>query len=992
MCWRITITAILFSLPAVYSIPACGSPFDREIPSDALMYWGYERTVDPTAGFSNYRQAIDQWSSLMGDVLEWRVLKGELDALAQKSGVSEGFTILSSEPRCFALYPLIEGIPIPGLGLYVSQVGDVAKAERFLTGLLEEIASLMPSVRVTKDEYYGYWIHSVYSLLTLPGLDFSFTFKDSVLFLSNSKSLLLRAIDLWEEERGFLAENEIYQKAMAQLPEDRANTFYANLSKIGASGGAFIKNLQALNQISQFGNELDEIIPLLSGVSELLNTFESYASTLALDSDGRLVSTANTKLNLVLENETVKSLLNREPIAFPYERYLPRKAGTVSAGNILGPKDIWMLIKTFLPKYPPVQHVMETLHEWEEESGFSLEKDLFGWMGDSWCLLRPVMDLESVIATNQGALFLEVTDPEAAQNGLKKLVDLIVETYQIPMVQETETYLNTTITSLTLPLPLIPVAPSWCIHEKTLMITTRPAMIREMLDINAGVRGGIDRNRQYAALKDVAVQPANKVSIQDNESEFYAFREAMRKVGSIPEFANGLPEEFRALPGFILDRGAYLMSCWQTRRGTVKRISFRGDRIVSEKTILYGDLRAVPPVDSILRQKISLGAKDFIAWWADYSQQKGNMERALRLYTLLVDYFPDQGGYLSRLSDLYASLGKPEEAKAVYDRILGQNPETAYVIGRERLFGSASLEEIVERVQEMTAKTQRIRADAALFGIALMKRDAGDKQTAAALFGRVAQSPEAASGFVQAAAREAALLDGQTSEGLLDVPFTPTPPPIDGTMEENLWNRAPILSFQPNGDGNSAVLRLLRDESHLYVLVTGTGAEKPNRIQILFGPQRDYTHFAELTLTAKSGNEMGPALDWRVLDSYRMALDTGRTFSPHNLIPGNFSDIVKIIEQIIHEGDVEDGDLSLAFSSGKRIPHAWKIGDENSNGGDCLEVGIPWDAILDGSPGEKPVWLFNGIRAVESPNGETIQSLSGGDPHDPFLFGSIRVR
>jgi hypothetical protein len=205
------------------------------------------------------------------------------------------------------------------------------------------------------------------------------------------------------------------------------------------------------------------------------------------------------------------------------------------------------------------------------------------------------------------------------------------------------------------------------------------------------------------------------------------------------------------------------------------------------------------------------------------------MERALRLYTLLVDYFPDQGGYLSRLSDLYASLGKPEEAKAVYDRILGQNPETAYVIGRERLFGSASLEEIVERVQEMTAKTQRIRADAALFGIALMKRDAGDKQNRGRVVWASRPVSRTASGFVQAAAREAALLDGQTPKAF-STSFHADASPRSMERWRRISGTAPPFSRSSRTGWEFRRVGACCGTNPICTTVTGTGAEKPNRI------------------------------------------------------------------------------------------------------------------------------------------------------------------
>lgn len=982
---RLFLLVILFL--SGYSPLAFSSPFDRVIPSEALLYWGFESTSDQKDAFPNYQQAIANWPLLLDDILEWKILRGEYEAIIKKSGVEEGFSALSGKTSCFALYPLIEGIPVPGVGLYVTDVEDPQKADRMLTTLFEEISSLLPGLRSVKDEYYGYTINSFSTLLPLPGLERAYTFKGSTLLISNSKSLLLRAIDRWEEERGFLAEVETYQKAIANLPENRSFTFFANISEVGKTGDLLLKNLQALQKLDT-SKELDQALPIIGGVIGALSAFDSYSSTRSLDSAGRLVATSHLQMNIQIENEALQTMWSRQPVPFQYEKYLPRKVGTVMAGNILGLKDLWMIIQTCLTKFPPVKECLIDLRAWEEDSGFSIENDLLGWMGDSWCFLRPVMDLESVIATNQAALFLEITDNEAAQKGIQKIVDLLIKTYQLPIVTETENYLGAQINSLTLPIPLIPVEPSWCIHEKTLILTTRPAMIREMLDINAGVRNGIGRNRQYTSLKDAFNIPANKVTFQDNESEFFAFREAMRKVGSISEFGQNLPEAFRNLPGFVLDRTAYLMSCWQTLKGTVKRTTMKNNQIVTEKVWLYGDLRAVPSIDDISRPKISLGARDFIAAWAELSAQQGKPDRALRFYNCLVDFFPKEGAYLSRLGDLYKTTGNLQEALAVYDRILEKTPETAYLIGRESLLDNSPPEEHLTRIREMAGKTMRIREDSAAFGIALAKRDAGASDTAVALFQHIAQSPNSASAFAAAALKESDLLIGKKVEGIIEIPFTPNAPSIDGVMEQSLWGRCESVSIQDASGQTVAHVRLLRDDSNLYVLMNGNALPGATLARILFCPTRDYTHVDEITVEKNPDNKALAFLNRQIIDPFKITLDTGKSLASQQFIPQNLPDILKVIEKAIGKGEVNDLDLKIFETPQESFPAVWKV-DEN---GECLETAIPWKSLQTEQKSDKPEWLFNVIRMVETDGESAVQSVSGGEnPSEPFNYRFIRI-
>ncbi|MBN2326633.1 MAG: DUF3352 domain-containing protein [Candidatus Omnitrophica bacterium] len=988
MRWRSFLLMLFFG--AALTSPVQASPFDQIIPSDVLIYSGYDRTAEPSEEYPNYEQAAENWRAMMDDILEWRILRDEFDALVEQSNVQKGFSALSGDQRCWAFYPILEGIPVPGLFLYVSEVNDPRKAEQFLGALYQEIGSLTPSIRPVKDEYYGYWIQSLSGVSMLPGLDLAYTFKDSTLLISNSKTLLLRTIDLWEEGLGFLAEDKVYQKAVADLPENRSYTYFVNLSDMGAAGGALFKNLQALQKMNA-AKELSDVMPLLEGVMGFLQTFESYVSTRSLDSNDRVVISAQTRLNLDVDNEALQSILSREPRPFAFEDYLPRKVGTVSSGNILGPKDLWRLAQTFLSDLPNIKDLLDGLHQWEDESGFSLEKDVFQWMGDSWCLMRPVMDLNAVVATNQGALFLEVNDKEAAQAGIRKFVDLITKTYQLPLIVESEDYLDAQIFSVTIPIPLAPVTPCWCIHQNALILSTQPHLIREMLDIHAGSRSGIERNRQYKFLQDAVRKPANKISFQDNESEFYAFREAIRKMSSIPEFGLGLPPEYRALPGFFLDRAAYLLNCWQKLRGTVKRSTIGKDRIETEKVLYHGDLRAVPPPDSVVRNKVSLGGKDLIAAWADYSLEQGRADRALRLYRRLAEFFPDDGRCLSRLGAIYKSMGNMEEALSVYDRVLKSSPAPAYLIGRESLFEDAPSNEIIARVREMTGRTLRIREDASLFGVALQKRDEGKTAVANDLFQAVARSSESYRSMARSAAVESTLLNGEDVEELISASFTPRPPVIDGAMDAQLWDRVQPVAIMKNNGASGAQVRFLRDESNLYVLLQGKMDEKFERARILLCPTRDYTHVYEISVEKGAGNSAAASLQRRIIDPFQLTLDSEKSLQAPPSLPPNLSFLMNIVRQAALQGGVHD---QPSFSQPpETLPVVWNAEPAEEGSEECLEIAISWQSLQTEKITDKPVWLANVVLIPAKGAEEDGPSLSESDNSlEPFNYRFIRIR
>ncbi len=995
MRWRIRLIAFV-CYGALLTSTAFGSPFDRMTPSNAMFYWGCDKSFQ--VPLPNYDKAFDNWFSLMDDILEWRVLKEEFQTIIEKSGFKENSEIFSGDKWSFALFPLLEGIPIPGRGLYITEVSDPEKAEQVLGSFLQEIDQLITPVHSVKDEYYGYLIYSLYGPLTLPGLDLAFAIKDSTLMIANSKHLLLDAIDRLEDEEGFLADLDVYKEAMSELPEKRSYTFFANYAKIGQTGEYLAKNLKSMQHFDAF-NDIDEAMPIIESVLAFMHSFKSYSSAQWIDDKDRLNTVSHTRFNLSFENEVLQQMINRKPVPFIFEKYLPRKVGTVSSGNIFGPKDIWALGHSLLKDVKPVQEFLTGISQWEEENEFSIEKDILSWMGDSWCTMRPAMDLETIIATNQGASMLEITDHDAALRGIEKLASLITKTFQISLSIETETYLGKEISSLTIPIPLIPFAPSWCIHDKVMILATRPNMIREMLDIQAGVRSGIGRNRQYRFLNDVAVMPANKMSFQDNESEFYAYREAMRKMGSIPDLAFGLPDELRTLPSFVLDRAAYLMSCWQVLKGTVKHSVIQPDKIVSNEVQLINDLRIVPPVDFMSQRKISLGAKDLVAFWADWCSKSDDNERAARLYSRLVEFFPEDDRYLSKLGNLYKTMGDKDAALKVYDSVMEKMPKTASLVNREIIIDDDNIERIIERVNQWAAKTQRIDKGAALFGIALAKRDAGNASIAAALFNKAAGINAGDGWLPMAANAESALTSSGTLESVINVAAVETPVTVDGLMEEDGWRKSQALPLKMGESDSEVSLRMLRDSTNLYLYVDGD-IHEDDQIKVMLCPGRDYSNVMQISVDLKQQEDsLKPQinLQTRVIDALGLTFkgESKNTFSPDDLLSEEMPEWLKEIlpkdfmEKIAHKNNHPNSPNDEALS----IQAAYNLNDDPNSGAKSLEISIPWEMLKTDNKQTKPVWLFNLLHISEMGESDRVLSLTGAkNPEIPFNYLMTQMR
>ncbi|MFB3785633.1 MAG: DUF3352 domain-containing protein [bacterium] len=982
------IFTLLCWMPPAGALAASLNPYDHLIPADAIFYLGYDNAKQPPVSFPNYDQAWNNWFDTMDDILEWRVIQSEWQAMKQKAGIDNLGSLFAGNAWCLAGYPLAEGINLPVSGLFVSTVNDPAQTDRVLSSLFEQACGLIPFLQNTKDEYHGYIINTLYGPMLIPGLSLSYTFQDSQIFITNNKSLLLNTLDHLDYDEDHLADAPLYQKAVSQLPPDRARTFFINTNLIAQSSDVLLKNLQAVKQLSG-SKDLDNVLPILQQVFSILGAFESYASARITPPDGKEITTAYLNLNMQLENPALRSLFTRPAVPFAFEGYLPRNTGSVTSTNILGPNDIWMLAQMLLSQFPDGTNLLAQLRGWEDQTGISIEKDYLSWMGDEWCFAKMVMDLDALVPMNEAALLIRVKDTEKAAQALKKTLQ-ILQDLNLPVLIETETYREGEISTFSLPML---ISPGWCLHENTLIIASHASLIRRMLDVKAGEQRGVVRNRYYQQLQEFTRQEANKYTFQDNESEFYVYREAIRRVGSIPEFGAALAGGASNIPTFLMDRAAYLMSCFQVLKATVKQSTVTENQVVSRRVRLLQDLRIVPPADTILRYKLSFGANSLIADWAAECRKKGDTERAARLYALLAEFFPREGGYLTSLAGLYKSAGRLDEALAVYDRALAEMPETAFVIGREALIDDRDVNGILQRLNSYASQSGRIRKDAALFGIALAKRAGQDTQTAESLWDALNTQVGPSSPFVQAAQAERALSQGQSPSRLLEIPVTDTAPVIDGSRDE-LWDNAVEVNLtSSNGTETTPVpVRLRRDASSLYLLWkedNPTENSADTRLRILLGPARDYVHFYEIGVRPAEDGALDVAPSQLVLDPYGMTLkhESPKPFQP--IFDENAPEWLRMIQDALMSQTEESETGSAAELYGTQAQRTAADSEETEG---YWEIKVPLAELKAETDPVQTLGLWNLI-LTRSRDGREVQwSLTEtGKSEDPLYFPWIRM-
>lgn len=970
-CYILFVSFVCLAVSPIFSV---ADPFDGVIPDGSILYYSYDATKDNPNRFPNYDKAMDIWLETFDDLLEFRVLRSEWNHLREiVHQAGEGASIIGDQ-YCIAGYPLIEDtIPI-GAFLFVTTVDNPTKADHALSAVFDEIKRTVPVLRSERDEYYGYLINTLFGPSIIPGLELSYVINESTLYISNSKPLITRVIEHLEDETGFLRDMEVYQQATAPLPSQRISTFFVNLQKLGQSVEMLTKNLRAMKELGD-NEEFNEAFPYIEMGAGYIQGFQSYASASYYQNNQQSVVSAFTRYNLNNQTDEILRLFQREPFNFPFEDYLPRNTGTVSAGNIFNAKDIWNLFRFVVTQHPQLNELYRQFQQFQIDSSFNIEEDFLSWMGDQWCIVRPVMDLNAVIPMNQIAIMIDVNDTEKAGAGIDRLIQMA--TSMFPLVSESENYRGVTIRYLLSPIPLVPISPSICLHDNLLILTSQTAMLREMLDVKLGLNRGITRKQNYNQVQEIFKKKANKFGYQDNESEFYTYREAIRRLSALPELSQELPQGLETLPTFILDRATYLMSCLRVLKSTAKSSIVSRDQIASTKIQYLQDLNMVPPHDFILRYPFSIGGKSIIALWAEYALRQNDTGRAIRLYTHLARYFPKEGNYLWELAQLHKQSGNLSQAIEAFDQAFQTLPETAYIIGRESIKDRNTVDEILQQVKAAAQETKRVREDAALFGIAIHKRDAGDTNTAVGLFHSILSLYGESSPFYQAAERELAIIAPEPFEQTLLINHSPSIPVLDGVIDEEAWRQAaayPLIG----GGSNETMVRFVQNDNTLYVGMNGSLAAgtKTKAIQLYVCPTRDYTHVVGIEQHPENHQFHAKMV---VIDPHGLTLEADKAPNTFQLLP--MENIVKDLPTVLQHS-IGSYYKSIPIPSERRsdeseMGHAWS-----------LELAIPTDELAD--RWNRP-WLINVVHLAEDSGGNEIkQGLSvSGDTKNPFTFRYI---
>ncbi|MBZ0257590.1 DUF3352 domain-containing protein [bacterium] len=957
---------VLLIIGTLYVTAAWGQEvqFDRIVPSDVIFYMEGDESQDAQQAFPHFNEAMGQLAETMDDVLEWRVVMDEWEAVAKAANIG-GLEGVFGDRWCLAITGFGEQYNrIPSL-IYMADVQDEDNARTCFQQAFKGASNILPVVEVEEDNYDGLPIVSLFGPGRIPGLSLSFTVFDGRLILTSSKPLVIDLIEKIDYPDDALADNKLYQEFTARLPEKHSMLSYLPVANMIDGVSNIVHTAKGFASIGSKENDDAQWMQSVFGGIEAGLDFARAVRVNGLSSingeDGFQRTTSVIELDPDKLDPFLAELFNREKATFPLEDYIPRQTGSFAYTNIFNLKDLWVIVNDTLAKLPQGAEMKKTITDFMDGVGLDIERDLLSWMGDTFCLVRPLADLNAVAPANHFAVIIDAADEARLRQSLKTIEDAFVKTmlqFKIPIGVNEETHSGVKITSIGSELPFIPVSPSWCIDEGRFILSSDVNFIREMIDVRNGRRPSIAKNRDYQALQDKVLQPAHKVAFQDVASEFYTTRESMLRITSITQLANGSNNEEKELAEAVIDRVAYLLGCLQIYRASAKQTMFSDEEIRTEKWLLSRDLRATPSAANIKRRPVSIGLEELIFNWAKNCAKRGDDERAARLYQNLLKQHPAHRDYLTGLASVYQDQGNPQAAEEAYDMALEVSPTVSLLLAREAALGESDASVVQKRIQAFTQDYPQIDPAAALFGAALAMRDADKTDEAKALFALSAASGNAQ--FAQAAHQEIAIMNDPQAAAA----------PLMATKDD-LANAA---SIAVNGSANGKALLAQTDEG-LYVALQVPKAELTSEeveFRISLSPARDYASRADYSVMLHNSNG-----EWSILrKATDRTADDPYDFKLNDAKPAQGNDLLKTFQSIMKDITDQDFDFFKELQ-GKQEKNddvkdqqrlAWKASLEQGGDMVTLEAEISLDSIR-AEFDVKPVMMIQAAVGVEKSAG-----------------------
>lgn len=998
------LSSIVLLMLAAPAMPwAQPEPLERFAPANTVYLYvsDMSNTPDLAERFPNYGEAQAAWSESLNDIFEVWMVRSVLEKKwAEYSGGQAWDDVWGDRMMVAATTFGDTFASVPSLMLvFETRNGDVAR--EFSRSLLTEAAGMIDYIETDEEFYRDFVINSLNGPGRIPGLGLAVIQHENHLFVSTNKPLLLDILENAEYREGSLLDNPAYQDARSELDGDYYSFQFTNLSEIMKTVNMVMSSIEEGSELLPGGTEeMDEdILQMFAAAEDISRQFSSiryHASGRWVDEDNTERSTGVVGLDAEALDEPFRSMIDRAPSDQPGAGYLVRETGSYMAGNVLGLNDIWSLIEAIASLHPEARAAMDEAMAALNEFGVDPEDDVLGWMGDEWAMIRPVMKLDAIVPVNQTALMVRVTDTEACLAAMETIETIVVNMLteaSIPVTLETEEHRDATTIRTFLPtIPLVPLSPSWFIHENNLFITSDIELARSMLDAKVRGRGGIDRNRYYRDASAIMDQPASMVHFVDIEADLFAQRDALQRVSS---FANTLGEKVEMMALIVMDRISRYMLISQIYKASAQNTLVASDSIRTEQRVQMSDLRAVPSDRNVLRYKVSLGLEPLSIYLAEESIRAGDragLERGAFLYEILHEHNPTNPVYLDALSRLYPQLDQKDKLEAIYANALLTMPDTPIVIAREVAMQRETSSDIINAVRDVARTTARVNEQAALFGTALRLRDQNvpARDIATQLFSEVAESE---SDLAPLAATELQMLSQNPPQApLLHTVSVDQLPFIDGMADDAAWSLADAHAKSLAPDAPIEVRSVYNTNGIAFLLTSTDDMTMPDDIEesvhVLFDPTRTWTGFHEFTSahSLKAG-------DRSVESSY-----LSRVIDPYNLVPEESinqqppKDMMSAVFETLSMLPLEE----LGIDPGLETEMENLVREEENRfsieyaaPGDpwAIEIYVPFEELAISSMEANSAFHLQYVR--EGYNGFTANLSSGFDENDPATYGIL---
>lgn len=955
------IAATLFASTAWSQEAKPEAAFDQIVPADVIFYMEGDASLDAPYTFPHFDEAMRQLGDTMDDVLEWRVIMSEWNAALESADIGDMKGVFG-ERWCLAITGFGQQFNRIPMLIYIAEVKSEEQAKAYMRQLFDGVASVAPMLEVEEDFYDGLELTSIFGPGRIPGLSVSYTIYKNQLVLTSSKPLVIDLIEQFDFPNNTLADNEGYQIFVERLPQPRSWMSYMPVAGMIDGVSNIVKTAQGFAQLSTKGDDKEWAESLLGGVTAGLNAVRAVRANGAasiIQDGGFKHSTTMVDLDPELLDPLLAKIFERAPTAFPLQESLPRQTGSFSYANVFNLKDIWALVNNIFNQTPQSDEMEKVVTEFMTEVGIDIERDLLSWMGDSFCVVRPLADLNAVAPANHIAFIIEAEDEARLQQSLSKIQDAFVNAmmqFKIPIGVNEETHRGVAITSIGSELPFVPISPSWCIDEGRFILSTTVNFIREMIDVRNKRRPDIQKSRDYMALQDKILQPAHKIAFQDIASEFYTTRESLLRITSLTQMANNSSPEEIQLAEAVIDRVAYLLGCLQIYRASAKQTNFSHDEIRSDKWVLSKDLRATPSTANIKRRPVSIGLEDQVFWWAKQCAKTGDDERAARLYQHLIHHRPAQTDYLAGLASTYQRQGKPQAAEEAYTLALTSQPSVSLLIAREAALGADSVNVIRERIQSFRQSNPQIGEAAALFGVAIKLRDQENSKLAEACLRSIIENYEQ-SQFAAAAKTELEIMQTGNASGEIQVPII--------NESGNDWSNAAAFELRTPPTAK-AMLAQSNNALHLALQLPKSEIESDEvEFRFSLSPARDYASRIDYSVIAHNSGD-----GWSILrQSANPISDDPFDFRLNETETPSSDDVLNMFKTLLNDITENEFDWLKEKSDPAETNNAgfpWKASIKQNGDIVMLEADISLPQLRETSSA-KPVWLMNA--AVGQENG-----------------------